>query len=241
MNCPLCGYKKTVQVWKAPYSVLQCQKCQLFFHAKYYSPDELKKFYSLKYCFGGRGGAIAVSSTEKRVFTEESYKEFLRRSLRKKFIPLIATFEPPKDVLEIGADAGGASFHMKEKGFNVEAVEICKEYAKRMENGGIKVYTDFFENVKFTKKYDVIVALEVIEHFSKPLLCINKIYDLLNDGGSFIFETPIAPEGLVKSATYGIQEAHYCVFNPVSLKVLFQKFSKVPEFLHGTLVYEVIK
>lgn len=229
IKCPLCKHKRAKLVFSSGYNVLQCQKCQLYFHEKYFTLEELEKFYALDYCYD-KGTSKSIKTPNQFAFNEEKYKDFLKRSLRKRFIQVINQFTPPLDILEIGADAGGASFYMKERGHNVEAVEICKEYAERMEAKGIKVYNTLFENIEFDKKYDIIVALEVIEHFSNPVRCIDKIYDLLKEGGYFIFETPVAKSGLVEQATYAIRLAHYCVFNPISLRKLLRKFQEIPIF-----------
>lgn len=36
-------------------------------------------------------------------------------------------------------------------------------------------------------KYDIIIALELVEHYEKPFEYINKVIDLLNPGGYFIY------------------------------------------------------
>lgn len=240
-KCPLCESTSNKKVFTGNYNVLQCQSCQLYFHEKYYSTNQLKDFYANNYGFGNRGGHDVIRKGNESRFSETKYNELLKRSLRKRFIPVIDSFIEPKSILEIGADAGGASIYMKEKGHDIEAIELCLDYAKRIEKHGIKVYNDLFENIKFNKKYDIIVALEVIEHLSNPVFCIDKIYDLLNNDGYFIFETPIADAGLMEHATYGIQQAHYCVFNPVSLVRYLHKFVDIPVFTQGNGVYKVRK
>jgi 2-polyprenyl-3-methyl-5-hydroxy-6-metoxy-1,4-benzoquinol methylase len=242
ITCPLCNSTKNKLVYSMDFRILQCQDCQLYFHEKYYSLDQLKNFYENEHAYKKTGYYASIPSPKKYVFSEQEYKQLFNRNLRKKFVPVIDSFTPPLDILEIGADAGGASTYMKQKGHNVEATEICKEYCARMRQKNIIVHQGLFEDIKFGKykRYDIIVALEVIEHFSNPVWSINRIYNLLKNDGKFIFQTPIAPEGLVKEAkhTIGLQPAHFCIFNPVSIKILLKEF-KTFSILNG--IYVAVK
>lgn len=238
--CPLCNSTNNRVVYNINFTTLQCEDCQLYFHKDYYTKEELFNFYNISYGIT-RGKRANIKKPEKELFDINKYEWLKERNLRLRFIPVIDSFSTKKNILEIGADAGGATRYMIEKGHNVEAIELFKDYADKLMEEGITVYNDLFENINFNKKYDIIVALEVIEHFSDPLKCINKIYDLLNDGGYFIFETPVAKDGLVDSASYSIRPAHYCVFNPTSLKILLKDFKDLPKFNEGNEVYKIRK
>lgn len=239
MECPLCNSTNNKIVYNYEnFIVLQCQDCQLYFQQNYFSKKELFNFYSIDYGIN-RGKNTDIKNPKKIPFDENKYRTYLNKNLRPGLRPFIDKFTERKNILEIGADAGGATRYMIGKGHNVEVVELFEDYVKKFRNENIVVYNDLFENIEFDKKYDVIVALEVIEHFSNPVFCIDKIYDLLNDNGYFIFETPVAKEGLVEKTTYGIQPAHYCVFNNVSLKILLKKFKDIPKFNHDYNVNEV--
>lgn len=240
-KCPLCKEEKHKTVYNYKFTMLQCQSCQLYFHEKYYTQEELKRFYADEYCYVKKA-LQDLKDTRKESFDKAQYEKYLAKSLRKHFVPVINKYLPFLDVLEIGADAGGASIYMREKGHIVDATEVCNEYASIMRTYNITVYQDFFENIDFgQKKYDVIVALEVLEHFSDPVYCVDKIYNLLKPKGSFIFETPIASNGLVNYASYGFQAAHRCIFNPNSLSLLLNRFKEIPEFAHGNGIYTVKK
>lgn len=235
--CPVCSCTR-FRIVNNEMAVVQCQECQLFYWSSYPSPEEMKKFYVERYGY-------VKTRNGNPVFDEKTFKENLDRSNRKGFNHLMKTYPTGLNVLEIGADAGGAARCAKSLGNTVEAVEMCSDYADRMEADGIKVYRDMFENVKFSKnkRYNIVVAFEVLEHFIRPLECVKRICELLVPGGSFIFSTPVAPVGLTSHSTYGIQQAHYTVFNPVSLNKLFTlcRFSQIPDFTKKEKMWTVKK
>jgi len=238
--CPLCHSKSNRVVYNINFTTLQCNDCQLYFHKNYYTKEELFRFYSTNYGVS-RGKRANIKNPERILFNESKYEFLKERNCRLRFMPVIDSFTEKRNILEIGADAGGATRYMIKRGHNVEAVELFKDYADKLTKEGIKVYNDLFENINFNKKYDLIVALEVIEHFSDPLKCINKIYNLLNTDGYFIFETPVAKDGLVDSASYSIRPSHYCVFNSTSLSILLKDFKNLPKFNEGNEVYKIKK
>lgn len=49
---------------------------------------------------------------------------------------------------------------------------------------------DILELHKLQKKYDVIIALEVLEHVESLIAAIDQVYDSLDEGGKFIASLP---------------------------------------------------
>jgi len=229
-NCPICNRKSSdnKEVFGGGFKYLQCRDCYVFYQCNYMSRDEAKEYYEKSYRQDG--------VTSKEIYAKRLVKT-LRKGIKEIEFPLEGS------MLEIGSDAGGTVFYLKEKGYKIESTEICSEYAKRIEKVGIKVYNDIFENIVFDKKYDCIIALEVLEHFTNPKFCINKIYSLLNDNGYFIFQTPIMTLDLLISKNFNdFSVPHFCVFTVESLKYLLLPLFSFPEITPGSgIVYRVQK
>lgn len=113
--------------------------------------------------------------------------------------PLVKKFIPNRkeiDILEIGCGWGGFIYTLKSEGyFNVEAIDLIPECCTFVKNRlEVKVTCiDIFQFFKTNrKKYDVIAAFDVVEHFNKNEIVslIKLIYESLNNGGIFIMKSP---------------------------------------------------
>lgn len=173
----------------------------------------------------------------------------------KYYSPLINKFIPDKkdiDILEIGCGWGGFIYTLKKMGYsNIDAIDIIPEACLFVEQVcGIKVSCidvfSFFKNNN--KKYDVIVAFDVIEHFNKDEIVslMNSIYNSLKKGGIFIMHTPNG--GSLKGLYIRYSGfTHEIAFTPLSINELFKAvgFSKVfcmpePE-ISSNLIKKMIK
>lgn len=234
-KCPLC--KRSTKDNKvicesgkygSKFKMVQCSDCQLFYQQFYFTLDESKKYYRDVYF-----------STDRKTFKindincKNKFKFDLKRQtskFRKQVVDIIDTL-PKGRVLEIGAGAGRVSLYLKEKGFDIEAIEVSKDFRSVFLENGIKLYIDFFEKLDFGEQsFDYVIAIEVIEHLVDPVLCVEKIRKILKDDGILLIETPVAPDGLVpfmKSPNFNVypfELAHFTIFNNVSLKKLFSGF-----------------
>lgn len=106
--------------------------------------------------------------------------------------------DPPKDVLDIGCGAGTLSFYLASKGNRVvgidvarNAIEACTKSSKLL---GLNKNTSFkvmdFPKQTPSKKFDLIIFSEVIEHLKNDDLALKKIFLLLKRGGVGIISTP---------------------------------------------------
>ena len=72
------------------------------------------------------------------------------------------------------------------------AYQASSELSKTMCEKGFKMHVHkvLFEDYETPIKYDVIFALEMLEHTIDPLFCIEKMYDLLEIGGHIFLTVP---------------------------------------------------
>ena len=69
------------------------------------------------------------------------------------------------------------------KNVKKEGVELSRNSADSAKKRGIKIYNDFVENINFNKKYDIVSAFAILEHLSDPLILLDKIRNIIAEGG----------------------------------------------------------
>lgn len=99
------------------------------------------------------------------------------------------------DILDYGCGAGTISLYLGKKRFNVFGVDIskiaidkCNESSKIMSLENFVLFS--LVPKKFTKKFDVIICSEVIEHVKDDIKLIKQLHKLLKVDGKLILSTP---------------------------------------------------
>ena len=129
--------------------------------------------------------------------------------------------------LEIGTGFGQFMKYMIEIGYNnVEGIDASKQIVDFCLDQKLKVkyvedFISYFEHCK--NKYDLIVANDILEHFSKEeltglLININKC---LNPGGVIVGKVPNASNVFTGSHSRYIDFTHETSFTDTSLKQIF--------------------
>lgn len=110
---------------------------------------------------------------------------------------LLQSLEIPKaaQVLDVGCGAGALLSKLKKHGFdNLAGVDICPPCSADSEDllGVSFVSADLDAPISdaFTRKFDVVLAVELIEHLENLGLWLGEIRKLLSDDGFFIVTTP---------------------------------------------------
>ncbi|QQG42253.1 MAG: class I SAM-dependent methyltransferase [Candidatus Woesebacteria bacterium] len=105
---------------------------------------------------------------------------------------------------ELGASLGYFSRIFKDRGFNVSASDISSFIVGKA--GRIQKDIKFFkfdvEKDKTEKKYDFIVAFEVLEHLENPEKSLKNIKRMLKKGGTFVFSTPFPTKRSLADPTH---------------------------------------
>jgi 2-polyprenyl-3-methyl-5-hydroxy-6-metoxy-1,4-benzoquinol methylase len=94
-------------------------------------------------------------------------------------------------ILDFGCGQGAFSQRLVDAGMKVDACDIDTDQIKA--NVNKKITLDLNQRDlknSITDKYDLIVALEIIEHLQNPWKYLSDCLELLNEGGIIVFSTP---------------------------------------------------
>ncbi len=92
---------------------------------------------------------------------------------------------------------------------DVDGLEISEYATNYLRDLGFSMYCGSVNDAHIGKKYDIILAYEVVEHLKDPKSSFSNIYSLLNPGGVFIFST-----GNAKSVRARLQGKRWSYFLP---------------------------
>lgn len=110
-----------------------------------------------------------------------------------------------KTLLELGSSLGYFSRIFKDRGFNASGSDISNYIVKKASEiqKDIKFFKlDIEKEVRLEKKYDYIVAFEVLEHLKDPVKALKNIKKLLKTQGTLIFSTPFPTKRSLSDPTH---------------------------------------
>lgn len=184
---PYCSFDKLEYV--------QCDSCGLIYVDNFANNEDMYRAYT--------GGGL--KSLRRKLFAPlrkmrsiKGYAHFLHRargilSFAKQYIEV----GQDKKYLDIGCNKGFLLAAGIEENFDVYGVELvtvlvrpfCNTYPRFSE----QVYSDKFCDVaqRFDADYfDLITAIDVVEHFEEPLADLKEVHRILKKGGVFVIQTP---------------------------------------------------
>lgn len=137
--------------------------------------------------------------------------------------------------LDYGCGNGGLVRYVRERGI-AEAVGFEEGWiAVKARSAGIPILTAG-ELERLTGTFDVVTAIEVLEHVERPLEAFRQIRSLLKPGGLFFFTTAnVQPvRGRLLSQSYATPEIHVSFFEPATAARALTLADFEPKF-HGFL------
>jgi 2-polyprenyl-3-methyl-5-hydroxy-6-metoxy-1,4-benzoquinol methylase len=135
------------------------------------------------------------------------------------------------DLLEIGAGTGFLAKSLKEKGFNVTAIEPGKGYSSHWVKNEIEVVNDFFPSDQIQQKFDAIVFYTVLEHIKDTTKFLDDVSNFLKPTGKIFLAVPDCALELYSGDPSILLHEHYQYFTEKSLQNTLKKasFSSVVE------------
>jgi 2-polyprenyl-3-methyl-5-hydroxy-6-metoxy-1,4-benzoquinol methylase len=133
-----------------------------------------------------------------------------------------------KNILDFGAGNGEFSKYLHSREALVDCQETNKESQKEIIGKGLRLVGSIPKN-----KYDLIVSLEVIEHFVDPLEMVNILKKSLKPRGKIILTTPDhlywklrIKYFLGDISAFEYPNKHFSFFTKSSLRKLLNKYFK---------------
>lgn len=195
--CIICHDQKQVSHYcsfdKLEY--VRCNHCGLLYVDNFADNQEMHKAYT--------GGSL--KSFRRKLFAPfrkmrsiKGYSHFLHRArgifaFAKQYIEA----GQQKKFLDIGCNKGFLLSAGIEEQYDVYGVELVtvlvRPFCNTYPQFSTQVYSDKFCDVaqRFAAGYfDLITAIDVVEHFEDPMADMKEVHRILKDGGAFVIQTP---------------------------------------------------
>jgi 2-polyprenyl-3-methyl-5-hydroxy-6-metoxy-1,4-benzoquinol methylase len=107
------------------------------------------------------------------------------------YLDFVAAHTRGKLLLDVGTGSGLLPYLAKEKGYEVEGTDLSKHVSENVPaRAGFQIHHGTLEEIAFTRQYDIITMLHVLEHTSNPLSTLRRGKELLNDSGYLVVVVP---------------------------------------------------
>lgn len=155
-----------------------------------------------------------------------------------KYLPFLRDLKPEDKILELGCGSGFMLNYLGNMGFeNVIGIDISQEQVSIASHFGQNaIASDVFDYLSDQEdKFDAVLALDFIEHFSKNelILLFTQIFKSLRSNGKLIIQTPNG-EGLFSGQVIFGDLTHLTIFTPASLQQLLIECGFINFQFHDT-------
>jgi len=189
--------------------------------------DDPNHFYGRDYWFRLQEKKLGYPSIQNRARTDlpERCLHWLSTILKYKL--------PPADILELGSAHGGFVALLRWANFDAIGLELSQwvvDYARSTFDVPMLLGSIEDQNLE-RESFDVIVMMDVLEHFTDPVETINFCLSLMKKNGIFIIQTPRFPENIsyeelvAKSDPFleqlSLDKGHLYLFSRSSIRKFF--------------------
>lgn len=206
-KCELCGNNSYKLLFKKDrHEILQCNKCKLV---------KTSGISEIDY------------SDYHRDDDYEKHQDHFRNIFQKIYSTVTKYFPHPGKILEIGCSTGTLLTLFKEKGWEVWGIEPSISFWNAQEKGIRVLGANLLDATLEENNFDLIVVNHTLEHMSKPLANLNKVYKLLKKGGKLYIGVPNFDSLDSRLWKNGwkmlLPEEHNYQYTPYTLRKLLEK------------------
>jgi hypothetical protein len=187
--CPLCGIDKPNQKKKFlfdPYQVVQCTNCKLWYLSPRLRESEMLKAYAEPNYFKG-GGEFGYSQKQGAYFDQENA---LRLTFGKFLSQLKRRNMTGGHLLEIGCSYGFLLEEAESMFESLTGTDFDSEAIKRVQQLGYQGIQGGVDALPTEKRYDLILATDVIEHIYNPIEFVQTLKKHMTQTAWMVFATP---------------------------------------------------
>jgi 2-polyprenyl-3-methyl-5-hydroxy-6-metoxy-1,4-benzoquinol methylase len=247
LPCDLCGktdeeflFIEKGVITNYPFRVVHCRSCGFIYINPKINKQAIADLYDEAY-YNGRGFDSNATQLNEIHSESDENKKFRPGETVKIIKDLVP---PPATLLDFGCGLGDFIKQAQKHGYEAEGFEVSKFGSELVRNNGIDVYTNINEIPR--GRYDVVTAIEVLEHCYSPMESLKAIYNSLRPGGIFYYTT-VSFDGFYKKWKLGIKdyrkgyilpEGHINFFSTSVMKSYFRKIGFSRSFFYLPKKYQ---
>jgi SAM-dependent methyltransferase len=179
--CPLCGGDSSRPFLEASnYRFVRCRRCHLVFQNPQPLLEDLRRRYAEGYF-------------NYELENEENFFNLMKLGLRDiRFDRLAATMPGPRAFLDIGCATGMLLAHMRNQGWEVRGVEVCRESAEYgKKRRAVDIFVGTLEEARLPDaSVGVVHFSHLIEHVPDPRALLVEVHRVLAADGHAVVTTP---------------------------------------------------
>jgi SAM-dependent methyltransferase len=111
-----------------------------------------------------------------------------RRATARRVLDAVGAHAPSGKLLDVGCGHGLLLDEARERGYQVEGLELSEQAAAHARSLGLTVHAKTVAEID--SRYNVIVLADVLEHLDDPVAAIDRCARLLEPGGVLCLVTP---------------------------------------------------
>jgi 2-polyprenyl-3-methyl-5-hydroxy-6-metoxy-1,4-benzoquinol methylase len=183
--CALCRSERRELRFRLqePYNVVRCTACGFHYLYPRLAENSIREAYQqLSYYEGGTCGYADASYTDQERALRATFKCLLNNLARRGMTG--------GDVLEVGCGYGYFLDEARPYFDRRVGTDFSEEAAMTARRTGAEVFVGGIEQVSYDRKFDCVVAIQVIEHVYEPLLFVQHLARHTKSGGHVLVATP---------------------------------------------------
>lgn len=221
--CNFCGSKEHKKCFSKQgtlsahtFHIVTCIQCGLVFVNPRLSAPQVTDLYQQAY-FQGDG-------FDSSVHYEQAINSGAESADAKRVLSRVASLYPTTaNILEIGPGMGVFMQLAQSSGYQVQGLELSAYAAHQLQARGLEVCIGSLpQETLDAQSFDVVIAVEVIEHVTDPMTFFKEVQRLLKPGGMFYYETVNIACAQAKTLgpdwDYIMPEGHLYYFSPQKMR-----------------------